>query len=154
MELKSLYQDLILDHGKNPRNFKSLDKPCDSIVAHNPLCGDKIEIFALLERDIIKDISFRGNGCAICLAASSIMTELVIKKNINETKLLIDFFLKKINKIDTSKLPKISKEESLKINSFSSVSNFPMRIKCATLPWLGLNSLLFENKKEINIDKV
>lgn len=88
------------------------------------------------------------------MAASSIMTELVIKKNINETKHLIDFFLKKINKIDTSKLPKISKEESLKINSFSSVSNFPMRIKCATLPWLGLNSLLFENKKEINIDKV
>ena len=102
MELKFLYQDLILDHGKNPRNFKILDKTCDSIVAHNPLCGDKIEIFALLERDIIKDISFRGNGCAICLAASSIMTELVIKKNINEkTNQAKNNAMKEVNQLST-----------------------------------------------------
>ena len=154
MDLKSLYQDLILDHGKNPRNFKTLDKVSNSIVAHNQLCGDKVEIFVLLEENTVQDISFQGNGCAICIAAASVMTEVTRKKMISEIKQLIDFFLKNMRKVDISKPFKISEEDLLRINSFSSVGDFPMRIKCATLPWIGLNSLLFDNKKKINIDKV
>ena len=82
------------------------------------------------------------------------MTEVTRKKMINEIKQLIDFFLKNMRKVDISKPFKISEEDLLRINSFSSVGDFPMRIKCATLPWIGLNSLLFDNKKKINIDKV
>jgi len=154
MDLKSLYQDLILDHGKNPRNFKTLDKVSNSIVAHNPLCGDKVEIFVFLEENTVQDISFQGNGCAICIAAASVMTEVTRKKMISEIKQLIDFFLKNMRKVNIHKPSKISEEDLLRINSFSSAGDFPMRIKCATLPWIGLNSLLFDNKKEINIDKV
>ena len=155
MSVKDLYQELILDHGNNPRNSNELDSFNKNIKGFNPLCGDKVHIFMRInEEKIIEDLSFTGEGCAICIAASSVMTEVLKKKSVKNTLIIADFFNKLLSSSNQSDTTILNEEEKIKLNSFSSVAKFPMRIKCATLPWIAVESAIANNATTINIDKI
>ena len=143
MELKELYQEIILDHGKNPRNKGKCEGYTNDAKAHNPLCGDKVHIYLNLDKEKkIKGLSFEGDGCAISLASASILTDTLQGKDLSFTKKLINDFinmLKNKNKITLNSLPE---DKITTINSLSGVQEFPMRIKCATMAWHTLLSAL------------
>lgn len=131
-ELKDLYQQVILDHNKNPRNFGELPTHNHHAKGHNPLCGDHFEVFARLDNGIIKEIKFIGAGCAISKASASIMTTMLIGKTVNEAKALFDEF----HHIVTSDLDDRCDTLSLgKLAVFCGVREFPARVKCASLAW-------------------
>ena len=148
MELKELYQEIILDHAKNPRNKGKCEGYTHDAKAHNPLCGDKVHIYLNLDKEKkIKGLSFEGDGCAISLASASILTDTLQGKDLSFTKKLINDFinmLKNKNKITLNSLPE---DKITTINSLSGVQEFPMRIKCATMAWHTLQSAI--NKKNI-----
>ena len=136
MDLKDLYQQLILDHGKNPRNLGKFENFNKDAKGHNPLCGDKVHVYLKLdENKKISDIKFEGEGCAISMASASIMTELMKNKEEPEVKELIDDFLKMIKDSPELSSKIISEDEKTKLMSLSGVKKYPMRVKCATLPW-------------------
>ena len=148
MDLKDLYQELILDHGKNPRNLGKFENFNKDAKGHNPLCGDKVHVYLKLdENKKISDIKFEGHGCAISMASASIMTELMKDKEEAEVKELIDDFLKMIKDSPELKSKIISDDDKIKLMSLSGVKKYPMRVKCATLSWHTLVSA-FENNKE------
>ena len=143
MDLKDLYQELILDHGKNPRNLGKFENFNKDAKGHNPLCGDKVHVYLKLdENKKISDIKFEGHGCAISMASASIMTELMKNKEEVEVKELIDDFLKMIKDSPELKSKIISDDDKIKLMSLSGVKKYPMRVKCATLPWHTLVSAL------------
>ena len=154
MDLKDLYQELILDHGKNPRNLGKFENFNKDAKGHNPLCGDKVHVYLKLdENKKISDIKFEGHGCAISMASASIMTELMKNKEEAEVKELIDDFLKMIKDSPelTSKI--ISEDDKIKLMSLSGVKKYPMRVKCATLPWHTLVSAMTDKLEEVNTEK-
>ena len=154
MDLKDLYQELILDHGKNPRNLGKFENFNKDAKGHNPLCGDKVHVYLKLdENKKISDIKFEGHGCAISMASASIMTELMKNKEEAEVKELIDDFLKMIKDSPelTSKI--ISEDDKIKLMSLSGVKKYPMRVKCATLAWHTLTSAITNSQEEINTEK-
>jgi len=132
-ELRELYQQVILDHNKSPRNFRKIENPSFYLEGYNPLCGDNITIYLQLdENDIIKDISFLGSGCAISKASASLMTSLLKGKTKQEAKKLFE----KFHKLITSKIDEEFDLEDLgKLAVFSGVREFPARVKCASLAW-------------------
>jgi nitrogen fixation protein NifU and related proteins len=141
MELKELYQEIILDHGKNPRNKGKCDGYTNDAKAHNPLCGDKIHIYLKLNNEkIIEDLSFEGEGCAISLASASILTELTKGKDLSFTKKISDDFLNMIKNKTTITLNSLTEDQMTTISSLSGVQEFPMRVKCATMAWHTLLS--------------
>ena len=150
MELKELYQEIILDHGKNPRNKGKCKGFNHEAKAHNPLCGDKVHIFLKLnqEKKII-DMSFEGEGCAISLASASILTDTVKGKDLNLTKKISEDFLNMIKSKKNITLNSLTDNQKTTITSLSGVQEFPMRIKCATMAWHTLLSAL-DNKKKFN----
>ena len=136
MELKELYQEIILDHGKNPRNKGKCDGFTNDAKAHNPLCGDKVHIYLKLNKDKeIEDLSFEGEGCAISLASASILTETVKGKDLNITKKIIDDFLNMIKNEVKISINSLSEDQKTTLMSLSGVKQFPMRVKCATMAW-------------------
>tara|TARA_B100001029_G_C14788409_1_gene300480 strand:- start:13 stop:468 length:456 start_codon:yes stop_codon:yes gene_type:complete len=149
MDLKELYQEIILDHGKNPRNKgKCLNFNRDA-KAHNTLCGDKVHIYVRLEEDKkIKDLSFEGEGCAISLASASILTDIIKGKDLELTKRITDDFFNMIKNKTKIRLNSLTDDQVTTITSLSGVQNFPMRVKCATMAWHALLSAL-ENKKKL-----
>ena len=148
MNLKELYQEIILDHGKNPRNLRKAENFNKDAKGHNPLCGDKVHIFLKLnENKKIEDVSFEGSGCAISMASASIMTDLVKEKEEKEAKILIKDFLEMIKEKPEIATKNLSEDEKSKLMSLSGVKQYPMRVKCATLSWHTLVSA-FENKRE------
>ena len=144
MELKELYQEIILDHGKNPRNFGKCKNFTNDAKGHNPLCGDKVHIYAQLDNDKkILDISFEGEGCAISLASASILTEILKgKKDFNLAKIIIDNFLNLIKENKLITLNSLNENQKTTLMSLSGVKDFPMRVKCATMAWHTLSSVL------------
>lgn len=151
MSVKKLYQDLILDHGSNPRNNKELDFFNRNAEAFNQLCGDRSHVFIKLsDSTTIEEISFKGEGCAICIASSSIMTEVLNQKSEKSAFSLIHSFTTFIEKADETALSNIIESERAKLSSFISVAKFPMRLKCATLPWIAAESALHNKTKKIN----
>ena len=141
MELKELYQEIILDHGKNPRNKGKCDGYTNDAKAHNPLCGDKIHIYLKLNNEkIIEDLSFEGEGCAISLASASILTELTKGKDLSFTKKISDDFLNMIKNKTKITLNSLTEDQVTTISSLSGVQEFPMRVKCATMAWHTLLS--------------
>jgi nitrogen fixation NifU-like protein len=132
-ELRELYQQVILDHNKSPRNFRKIENPSFYLEGYNPLCGDNITIYLQLdENDIIKDISFLGSGCAISKASASLMTSLLKGKTKQEAKKLFE----KFHKLITAKIDEEFDLEDLgKLAVFSGVREFPARVKCASLAW-------------------
>ena len=146
MEIKELYKEIILDHGKNPRNFGKCNNFNKDASGHNPLCGDKVRIFAKLnEKKKVEDISFEGEGCAISLASASILTDIVKGKDYNNTKLIIDNFLNLIKNSEKITINSLDEDQITTIMSLSGVKEFPMRVKCATMAWHTLNDILEKN---------
>ena len=136
MELKELYQEIILDHAKNPRNKGKCDDFNHDAKAHNPLCGDKVHIFLKLNNDKeIEDLSFEGEGCAISLASASILTETVKGKDLSFLKKINEDFLNMIKNKAKITINSLSEDQITTISSLSGVQEFPMRVKCATMAW-------------------
>ena len=154
MNLKELYQEIILDHGKNPRNLRKTENFNKDAKGYNPLCGDKVHVFLKLnENKKIEDISFEGSGCAISMASASIMTDLVRDKEEKEAKDLIKDFLDMIKEKPELVTKSLSEDEKTKLMSLSGVKQYPMRVKCATLAWHTLTSAMKNSQEEINTEK-
>ena len=146
MELKELYQEIILDHAKNPRHKGKCDGYNRDAKAHNPLCGDKVHIFLKLDKDKnISGLSFEGDGCAISLASASILTDTLQGKDLSFTKKIITDFLNMLKSKTKITLNSLTEDQLTTITSLSGVQEFPMRIKCATMAWHTLLSAI-ENK--------
>ena len=154
MDLKELYQEIILDHGKNPRNLRKAENFNKDAKGHNPLCGDKVHIFLKIdENKNISDISFEGSGCAISMASASIMTDLMKEKKEKEVKELVEDFLQMIKESPEMKTKIINENEKTKLMSLSGVKQYPMRVKCATLAWHTLTSAMNNSQEETNTEK-
>ena len=133
MNLKELYQEIILDHGKNPRNLRKAENFNKDAKGHNPLCGDKVNITLIVDRkNRINDIKFSGEGCAISIASASLMTEKLKNKTLDEANIIFDDFTNLI-KGQTDNLKVLSEDDSL--YALKGVTAFPMRVKCATMAW-------------------
>ena len=155
MDLKELYQEIILDHGKNPRNLRKTENFNKDAKGHNPLCGDKVHIFLKIdENKNISDISFEGSGCAISMASASIMTDLMKEKKEKEVKELVEDFLQMIKESPEMKTKIITENEKTKLMSLSGVKQYPMRVKCATLAWHTLTSAMSNSQEETNTEKI
>jgi nitrogen fixation NifU-like protein len=139
-DLRDLYQELILDHTKRPRNFGRLEKANCRADGHNPLCGDKLTLFLEVENDVVKDVRFQGSGCAISTASASMMTESIKGKTRAETEALFERFHQMLTGPDGVELEE--NDELGKLVVFSGVKEFPVRVKCATLAWHTLNAAL------------
>ena len=155
MNLKELYQEIILDHGKNPRNLRKTENFNKDAKGHNPLCGDKVHIFLKLnENKKREDISFEGSGCAISMASASLMTDLVKEKEEKEVENLIKDFLEMIKEKPELATKSLSEDEKTKLMSLSGVKQYPMRVKCATLAWHTLTSAIDNTQEEINSESI
>ena len=155
MDLKELYQDIILDHGKSPRNFGKCKNHSHEAKGHNPLCGDQVHVYLKLnEKKNVDEVTFEGSGCAISMASTSIMTELVKGKSFEIAKKIINDFLNMIKNGSVMKTKDLNEDQKTKIMSLSGVKQYPMRVKCATLSWHTLVSALDGNKIEVNTEKV
>jgi nitrogen fixation NifU-like protein len=140
-DLRDLYQELILDHNRNPRNFGSLAAPTNRAEGFNPLCGDKLTVSVSLDGDKISDIRFEGSGCAISKASASMMTAAVKDKTKQEAEKLFGTF----HAMVTQATPDAKTLDALgKLAVFSGVREFPVRVKCASLPWHTLHAALSE----------
>ena len=136
-DLRDLYQEVILEHSKAPRNYRELASG-QSAEGFNPLCGDHFTVFLKLENDVVNDVSFQGSGCAISKASASMMTQAVKGKSKAEAKKLFDTFHKLVTEGDANG----DRADLGKLAVFSGVSEFPVRVKCATLAWHTLHSAL------------
>jgi len=137
-DLRDLYQEVILDHGKSPRNFRPLENPSCLAHGNNPLCGDMLVVYLALDADgRIKDASFQGEGCAISVASASMMTEILKGKSRDEAKHLFEAFHDMCTKddFDLSKLADYDEDAVERLVMLSGVKEFPIRVKCATLAW-------------------
>ena len=153
MELKELYQEIILDHGKNPRNKNICKDFNKDAKGHNPLCGDKVHIFLKLNNDKkLEDISFEGEGCAISIASASIMTEIIKGKEFNIAKKIQENFINMIKEGSKLSMNSLSDTENTTMMSLSGVKRFPMRVKCATLAWHTFKEAVEGNKKIVNTE--
>jgi len=148
-ELRELYQQVILDHNKSPRNFKILETANRTAEGYNPLCGDKINIYLELDNDTIKDISFQGSGCAISKASASLMSTVIKGKSVEEAKRLFE----KFHDLVTGKLNEDENIEELgKLAVLAGVKEFPVRVKCASLAWHTMLSALNKEKKTVSTE--
>ena len=138
-ELRELYQSVILDHNKRPRNFHEPEGANRSAHGFNPLCGDKITVYLDLEGDVVKDVGFSGSGCAISTASASLMTQSIKGKSVGEVQQLFDRFHELVAG-DSSKA--VDSEKLGKLAVFAGVREFPVRVKCATLAWHTLKLAL------------
>ncbi len=149
MDLKDLYQEIILDHGKNPRNLGKFDNYNKDAKGNNPLCGDNVHVYLRLnENKKVEDIAFEGHGCAISMASASIMTDMVRGKEEKEVKEIVTDFLGMIKEKDSLETNILKEDEKTKLMSLSGVKQYPMRVKCATLSWHTLTSAL-DNSDQI-----
>lgn len=148
-DLSELYQQVILDHNRRPRNFRKLEGANRMAQGYNPLCGDQIDLYLQFEDGVIKDIGFQGSGCAISKASASIMTESVKGKTKEEAEALFDRVHKMLTagpgaKLDINGLGKLA--------VFAGVSEFPVRVKCASLAWHTLRAALEARKETVSTE--
>ncbi len=147
--LRELYQEVILDHNKSPRNFGRLEHADRKVDGYNPLCGDHFTIFLKFDGDTIADIRFEGTGCAISKASASVMSSIVKGKTIQEAERLFEAF----HKLVTGEADPLASLESLgKLAAFSGVSEFPARVKCATLAWHTLHAALGSDQYRVSTE--
>jgi nitrogen fixation protein NifU and related proteins len=153
MNIKELYQEIILEHGKNPRNLRKTDNFNKDAKGNNPLCGDNVHVYLKLdEKKKVEDISFEGSGCAISMASASIMTDLIKGKEENIAKEIINDFLSMIKENPELKSKNLKDDEKTKLMCLSGVKQYPMRVKCATLSWHTLVSAIDKTQEEINTE--
>jgi len=151
-DLRELYQEVILDHGKHPRNFRHpADANCQA-HGYNPLCGDQLTVYLKRDTDgVIRDAAFEGRGCAISTASASMMTEVLRGKSEAEVKALFDAFHRLCTVGEDGDLPAALAEDAEKLHVLAGVRQFPMRVKCATLAWHTMNAAL-HGKNEVSTE--
>ena len=155
MDLKQLYQDIILEHGKSPRNLGKCEGYSHEARGYNPLCGDKVHVYLKLDnKKKVEGLTFEGDGCAISLASASIMTESVKGKSFEEAKEIMSAFLNMIKNASAIQSNHLDEDQKTKLMSLSGVKQFPMRVKCATLSWHTLVSAIECKKEEVNTEAV
>lgn len=138
-ELNDLYQETILEHNKNPRNFREIEGAERRALGNNPLCGDALQVFVNMDGDTLSDVAFKGSGCAISKASASMMTQAVKGRTREEVEQLFDEF----HRMVTGSLDPEAEETHLgKLRAFAGVLEFPARVKCASLSWHTLNAAL------------
>ncbi len=142
-DLRDLYQEVIFDHNRNPRNFRVMENSDRKVEGFNPLCGDRLTLFLKMDGDVITDASFQGSGCAISTASVSLMTEIVKGK----TEAEADELFRKFHEMTTGKEEHINLEALGKLAVLAGVREYPARVKCATLAWHTLDAAL---KNEAN----
>jgi len=148
-DLRELYQQVILEHSRSPRNFKELENANRTAEGYNPLCGDQLTLYVLLEGDKIVDISFKGSGCAISKASASLMTGAVKGRTLAEAEELFGRF----HDMVTSKHDAVIDEDAVgKLAVFGGVREFPVRVKCATLAWHTLQAALAGGGKPVSTE--
>ncbi len=138
-DLKDLYQEIIVDHNRSPRNFRKMENANRSAEGYNPLCGDKLTIFIRIEKGVIEDVSFEGSGCAISVASASLMTQTIKGKTEEEADAVFNDFHKMV--MDKSDIT-ADFESMGKLAALAGVKQYPSRIKCATLCWHTLNAAI------------
>jgi nitrogen fixation NifU-like protein len=147
-DLRELYQQVILDHNKNPRNFRELQNATKKVEGFNPLCGDHYTVFLQVDGDTIKDVSFTGNGCAISKASASVMSSTVKGKSKEDATRLFETF----HKLVTGDTSGLDAADLGRLAAFSGVSEFPARVKCATLAWHTLRTALDGEKDTVTTE--
>jgi nitrogen fixation NifU-like protein len=149
--LRELYQEVILDHSKNPRNFRELGGTPRTAKGHNPLCGDRLTLFLVVRDGIVADAAFQGAGCAISTASASMMTEALKGKTEAEAEALFDSFHRLVT--GKSAVPPPGDDELLgKLAVFAGVRDYPVRVKCATLAWHTMRSALQERQQAVSTE--
>ena len=139
MDLKDLYQDIIVDHNRRPRNFRRMDNADRHAEGFNPLCGDKLMLYLKLDGDVIGDVSFQGSGCAISVASASLLTERLKGMKVADAEKLFGDMIPLL----TGQLPETdSREKFHKLAALEGVKEYPSRVKCATLSWHTLDAAL------------
>lgn len=149
-ELRELYQQVILDHNKAPRNFRKIDNATNHAEGYNPLCGDNVTVYLIIdENNIIQDISFQGSGCAISKASASLMTSMLKGKSVEEAEKLFN----KFHDLVTDKLgDEVNLDEFGKLAVFAGVKEFPARVKCASLAWHTLMNALHGKSEKVSTE--
>jgi len=140
-DLQDLYQEVILDHNKRPRNFHAMDD-AHKAEGYNPLCGDRVTVYLAIDGDKIADVSFEGRGCAISTASSSLMTEVLKGKTLDEAHRLFAQFHARVTGGASEELPEALEEDSERLEPLTGVKAYPARVKCATLPWHAFEAAL------------
>jgi len=149
-DLRDLYQQVILDHQKKPRNFRALPMANRHAEGFNPLCGDKVHLYLKMENGVIQDVGFQGTGCAISTASASMMTESVKGKTPAEAEAIFERFRKLVT--SDSHEAADGGPDLGKLEVFSGVREFPVRVKCATLPWHTLRAALEGEEKTVSTE--
>ncbi len=148
-ELRELYQQVILDHNKSPRNYNKMENPTQEAEGYNPLCGDILKVYLKVEDNIVKEVSFQGSGCAISKASASLMTSIIKGKTKEEAeKIFKDFHDLITGKFDENP----DKDKLGKLNVFAGVKEFPVRVKCASLAWHTMKSALNKEDKKVTTE--
>jgi nitrogen fixation NifU-like protein len=147
-ELRDLYQELILEHAKAPRNFRVLGEPAAKAEGHNPLCGDRCTVFINTQGGVIHDIAFQGSGCAISKASASMMTQSLKGKTLEEAEEMFKSF----HGLVTGQKRNGNELDIGKLKVFAGVSEFPARVKCATLAWHTLEAALHSDNKQVTTE--
>jgi len=145
-ELRELYQEVIIDHGRRPRNFCACDAANCIKEGYNPLCGDKLTVYLVTDGDVVKDASFQGSGCAISIASASLMTEAVKGMPVDEVKQLFKAFHQLVTDKD------VENDILGKLQVLAGVHEFPMRVKCATLAWHTLVAALDNSEEQVTTE--
>lgn len=149
--LRDLYQEVILDHSKHPRNYGRAEPHSCSARGNNPLCGDRLTLYLTVEDGIVKDAKFEGNGCAISMASASLMTEAIKGRTAEEARKLFERFHQLVT-AESDAAGGIADEDLEKLTVFAGVREFPVRVKCATLAWHTMNAALEGREDEISTE--
>lgn len=147
-DLRDLYQEVIFDHNRNPRNFRVMDNANRQVEGFNPLCGDRLTLFLKIDGDVISDASFQGSGCAISTASVSLMTEIIKGKTEAEAEALFHTF----HEMTTGKEEQIQLEAVGKLAVLAGVREYPARVKCATLAWHSLDAALKNQQQAVSTE--
>lgn len=147
-DVQELYRELIIDHGRRPRNFSKLENANHMKEGYNPLCGDQLTVYLLEENNVIQDVQFQGCGCAISMASASMMTELLKGKTVEQAENIFEVF----HQLITDGTTDDSIDELGKLKVLAGVSQFPARVKCATLAWHTLKAAMHDNPKQVSTE--
>jgi nitrogen fixation NifU-like protein len=150
-DLRELYQELIVDHSKRPRNFGKLEGANRQATGYNPLCGDRLTVYLKMKGDVVEEVRFEGAGCAISTASASLMTENSKGKTSKEAEEIFNLFHGLVTGADTPATDGVGKRLG-KLAVFSGVSEFPVRVKCATLPWHTFLAALRGNQEVVSTE--
>ena len=147
-DLRDLYQELILEHAKAPRNFRVLSAPASKAEGYNPLCGDRCSVYISMNEDVINEVAFQGSGCAISRASASMMTQALKGKTLEQA----DALFRSFHNVVTGQGSDADKSQLGKLEVFSGISEFPARVKCATLAWHTVQAALHGNRESVTTE--